>query len=254
MMGLGIRYSEISAGRESGHARVVEAFDEADRRAGRLLGALDDDRAPSRQRRRDLAHRLRDGEVPGREAGDRPDRLHDHHVAHAVGARRDDAAVGALPLAGVPVDDVGGAGDLKLGLHQHLALLEGEHLGDVVDAGADEIGGLAQDLAALEGGHLAPGLEALVGGCQRLVEVALGGMAKLAQRRVLGGVHDLLAFARGLDPIAVDVVFERCVGHGCSILGELRGKGGFVVTNDRRAGLRKWFSRRSAFGAGGCPY
>ena len=41
---------------------------------------------------------------------------------------------------------------LDLGLGQDLALLLGEHLGDLVGAGAHEVGRLAQDLAALEGG------------------------------------------------------------------------------------------------------
>ncbi len=197
-----------------GYAGIVEALDEADRRARRLLGALDDDRAARRQRRRDLAHRLRDREVPGRKAGDRADRLQDHHVAHAVGAGRNDAAVGALPLAGEPLDDVGGALHLERRLRQDLALLQGQHLGDFRGAGAHQVGGLAQDLAALEGRHFPPGLEALVDGGQRLVEVALGGEAQLADRRVLGRVHDFLGLGAGrLDPVAVDVVLERCIRH-----------------------------------------
>ena len=166
---------------------------------------------PGRQRRGDLAHGLRDGEVPGREAGHGADRLHDHHVAHAVGAGRDDAAVGALTLAGEPVDDVGGADELELRLGQDLALLLGQHLGDLLGARAQQVGRLAQDLAALVGGHLAPGLEALVDGGQCLVEVALGGEPQLADRLAVGGVDHVLGLAGRLDPVAVDVVLKRSV-------------------------------------------
>ena len=162
----------------------------------------------------------------------------DHHVAHAVGAGRDDAAVGALPLAGEPVDDVGGAQHLHLGLRQDLALLLGEHLGDLVGAGAHEVGGLAQDLAALEGRHPAPGLEALVDGGQRLVEVALGDVPQLADRLAVGGVDDVLGLGSGgLDPVAVDVVLEGCVRMRFSLQGYT--KKGVAANNDRWGRLRK---------------
>ncbi len=192
-----------------GQAGVVETLDEPDRRARRLLWALDDDGAPRRQCRSDLAHRLGDREVPGREARHHADRLLDHHVAHAVGTPGDDAAVGALALAGIPVDDVGGARNLDLGLHQHLALLHGEDLGDLVGAGAHEVGRLAQDLAALVGRNLAPLLEALVGRGQRLVEVAPRDVPEHADGLAGGRVHNVLRLgAGGLHPAAVDVVLE----------------------------------------------
>ena len=194
------------------HARVMEAAHEADGRARRFLGALEDDRAAGGERRRDLAHGLGDREIPRREAGDDADRLQDHHVAHAVGAGRDDAAVGAFAFLGEPVDDVGAAQHFGLGLGEDLALLQRQHGGDGVGALAQEVGGLAQDLAAVEGGGLAPDLEALLGGGDGLVEVAFRGVAELAEGGVLGRIHDVLRFgAGGLDPLAVDVMVERFV-------------------------------------------
>src|SRR5262249_45940807 len=80
---------------------------------------------------------------------------------------------------------------------------------DLVRACPHQIGGFAQDLAALVGGYLAPGLEALVGSGQRLVEVAPRGMRQLADPFAGCGVHHLLAFGPGgLDPVAVNVVLK----------------------------------------------
>ncbi len=56
-----------------------------------------------------------------------------------------------------------------------LPLLEGQERRDRVGPLAQDVGGLAHDLGAVEGGHLAPGAEALVGGFERAVEVALVG-------------------------------------------------------------------------------
>src|SRR5262245_38366920 len=139
----------------------MQGLDEPDRRTRRLFRTLDDDRAPGGQRGGYLAYRLRDRKIPWRERRDRSDRLHDDHVAHAIGARGDDATVGALPFAGIPVEDIAGALHLEFGLHEDFTLFLGQHLGDLIGAGAHQICGLAQYLAALKRGHFRPRLAAL---------------------------------------------------------------------------------------------
>ena len=57
-------------------------------------------------------------------------------------ARRDNAAVGTLTLAGEPSMMSAALINLHLGFRQDLALLLGQHLGDVVGARANEVGGL----------------------------------------------------------------------------------------------------------------
>jgi len=46
------------------------------------------------------------GKIPRRESSNRANGLHNHHVAHAVGAGGNDAAIGTLPFAGIPVENV----------------------------------------------------------------------------------------------------------------------------------------------------
>src|SRR5262245_54141947 len=179
---------------------------------GVSLRTLDDDRTAGGQRGCDLAHRLRDGKVPGREASNRADGLHDHHVAHTVGAGGDNAAVGAL--ASPAYESMMSAADSTSALAsaRNFALLLGEHLGDFAGAGAHEVGRLAQNLAALERGHFTPGLEALVDGRKRPVEVAPADVAKRANWLAGGGIdHILRLCAGGFNPGAIDVMLKGCV-------------------------------------------
>ena len=74
------------AGRDAG---IGEGADQLGGRGRRFLRRLDDHRAAGGQRGRHLAHHLVDREVPGREGGDRADRLLEHHLARRqVAARR----------------------------------------------------------------------------------------------------------------------------------------------------------------------
>src|SRR5262249_36922937 len=78
-----------------------------------------------------------------------------------------------------------------------------------VGAGAHELGHLAQDLAALEGRHFAPGLEALVDGRERPIEVAPGDVAQRTDRLAGGGIdHVLRLCTGGFDPVAIDVMSQ----------------------------------------------
>ena len=74
------------AGRQ---ASVGEGGDERSATGGRLLRALEDDRASRRQRGGNLAHRLVDRKIPGRERRDRADRLLDHQLRDVGGSARE---------------------------------------------------------------------------------------------------------------------------------------------------------------------
>ncbi len=188
------------------HAGIDEAADQLGRRGRRLLGRLDDDRASRRKRARQFAHHLVEREVPGREGGDRADRLLDDELIDAVLPRRDDAAVGAARLLGEPVDDVGGGERLHLRFGQRLALLHRHDAGDRLGAFANEVAGLAHQLGALEGGAPAPLVEAAFGRGQRVVEIAARGVGDGADLLLRGGVEDRDgAAALGRAPLAVDV-------------------------------------------------
>ena len=199
------RIAVDQADRAGRHAGVDEGADQLGRRGRRLLGRLDDDRAAGGERGRELAHDLVDREVPGREGGDRSDRLLDHELVDALRPRRDHAAIGAPPFLGEPVDGVGAVVDLRLGLGQGLALLHGHQRGDELDALAQQVGGLPHDLRALVGADPLPRLEALGGRLERFVEVLALGEGELADGVAAGRIDDgnRAAGARGT-PLAVD--------------------------------------------------
>ena len=79
-------------------------------------------------------------------------------VSTRPGARLVDreAAVDAHRLLGVPAEEVGGVGDLGLGLGDRLAHLERHQQREVVGALDDRVVGAAQDVAALARGDVAP--------------------------------------------------------------------------------------------------
>ena len=161
----------------------------------------------------DFAHGLVDREVPRREAGDRPDRLLHDELMDAVGARRNDAAIGAAALLGEPVDDVAAGDGLPLRLDEGLALLERHDPADIVGAAAQNIRRLAHELVAVMRRDLAPGGEALGRRGQRAVEIGAVGMRQRADRLAGRGIENGLALALGaLAPGAVDV--ERDLGIG----------------------------------------
>jgi ParB family chromosome partitioning protein len=191
------------------HAGVGERADQLGRRARRLLGRLDDDRAAGGERRRELAHDLVDREVPRRERGDRADRLLDDELIDPFAARRDDAAVGAARFLGEPVDRVGAVEDLALRLGEGLALLLRHDLGDRLQPLAQQVGGLAHHLRALVRRHLAPGPEAFRRRLERAVEVGAVGERERADRLAGGGVDDRMRTAgSGRRPGAVDVELD----------------------------------------------
>ena len=219
------------------HARrqpgIGEAFHQLDAAARRFFRGLDDDRATGGERAGDLAHRGQRREIPRREGRDHADRLLQHELAHAFLPARHDAAIGAAAFLGVPVDDVGGGQHLGARLGIDLALLLRLHLGDVVMALAQQIGGLAHDLGAVIGRGRLPERKALFRGGERGVEIGVRGMRQVRQRLAGRRIDHVLALAAfAVEPFAVDV--KREIGiHG-----------NLVVTRDN---IGRWIS---TFGGG----
>src|SRR5690606_13931506 len=84
----------------SRNACIREASDELSWRCGRLFRGLDDDRASSRKRAGNLANRLVDREIPRREPSHRTNGLFQDELIDALGARRNDTAIGTLAFLG----------------------------------------------------------------------------------------------------------------------------------------------------------
>ena len=225
MTGCGMRYDEISAG--SPYTRfTVPAGTPASAKArmssagepGVSLGCLDDDRAARGERRRELAHDLVDGKVPRRERRHRAHRLLHHELVNAFAARGNDAAIGTPRFFGEPVDRVGAVEDLGLRFGERLALLHRHQAGDEIEPLAQQRRRLAHSLRALVRGDLLPGLEALVDGLERAIEVGALGIGELADDGAAGRVDDGLGAAgEGGTPLAVDVELDVGVGAGVHV-------------------------------------
>ena len=139
--------------------------------AGRgLLGRLENDRTTARKRAGNFAGRLAHRKVPRRERSDRPDRLVVDDVAN-TGCTRDDASVRANRFTGVPLEELGASDDLESGLLVGLAVLEGDRVGDLVLAQAQQACRLANQIGSVTRCGGPPDLEPLLGGLQCIVEV-----------------------------------------------------------------------------------
>ncbi len=200
------RHAEHQIEHARRQAGIGEALDQFDAAARRFFRSLDDDRAAGGERAGDLAHRRQRREIPRREGRDDTDRLLQHDLAHALLAARDDAAIGAAAFLGVPVDDVGAGEHFRARLRIDLALLLRHHLGNVVVAFAQEVGGLAHDLGAVIGRGCLPHCEALLGGGERGIEIGFAGMRQMRQRLAGRRIDHVLALAAfAVEPFAVDV-------------------------------------------------
>jgi hypothetical protein len=128
------------AGRE---ARVANAVGEEAAGPRRVARALEDDRVPGDERRRDRAPGEGEGEVEGRDHRPHPVGLEDRAVVGAVAGERvigQDVVVVPVPLelVGVAGEEVGRLLRLAERLHAVLADLEGEGGRDRVDALLEE--------------------------------------------------------------------------------------------------------------------
>src|SRR5439155_27050544 len=126
-------------------ARLMEEPRDRDHRARRILRTLDDDGAAGAERGNDLADRLVEREIPRRERGADPDRLLQHELPHALGARCDDAPVDAAAFLGGPLGVLGAHRHLADGFSEWLALVERDVAADLVRTGAGKLAHLAQD-------------------------------------------------------------------------------------------------------------
>ncbi|CAB4942372.1 unannotated protein [freshwater metagenome] len=239
---LGQRRAGVAEARDhvqdsGGHAGLEGQLAEADRRQGRLLGRLEDDRAARGERGPDLPGGHEQREVPRDDLRDDADgllrRVRVELLARQVGERRADRGAAELrgPAAHVPEvvggeGDVGGGGD---GLR--LAVVEGVELGELLHVLHDEVAEAVDDPAALGRRHRLPGaVERLAGGADGAVDVLLLAVGDGGQDLARAGVDGLERRAvGGVDVLAVDDELLRPGeelagvgggdadgGHGCS--------------------------------------
>ena len=147
-----------------GHPHLVQDPEHLHRAQRRLLGRLEHDRAPGRERGPDLPGEHRDRVVP---RGDRPDHAHRlaHHHEPLVGAGGGDRLpVDPLGLFGEPDQEVGRVLHLDPGRPQRLALLGGHQPGQVVGALRHQPVRVVQEPGPLVRGPARPGGERRLGG------------------------------------------------------------------------------------------
>ena len=202
------------------YAGIGERAHQFRRRRGRFFGRFEYDRTAGGQRRRQLAYRLIDGEIPRRKGGHRADRFFHHQLVHAFGPRGYHAPVRATAFFGEPLDDVAARQHFELGFAHRLALFQRHQLGDFVGACTQNIRRLAHDFAALEGGNFAPDFVAFVRGFERTVKVGFFRVSNGADLGMCGGVdHGQGAAGGGGAPYAVDEKLGILIGgHGDRLL------------------------------------
>ena len=194
--------------------RLERQLRERHRRAGILLGRLQDEGVPGGDGEREHEAGEHDREVEGGEAGHHAERL-DQGV-DVDPARR---VVPELPelqagdAAGV-LDDLEPATHLADGVRQGLAVLVGDELGEPLDVVAQELLELQHHPHA--GGHRreAPGLEGLLRGGHGEVELLLRRERDPGDHLLGGRVHDVAPLGGlRLDETSADEVLQRRCGH-----------------------------------------
>ena len=198
--------------------------------------------ATGRQRRADLAGGHRHREVPGRDQHTRPDRLAGHEDPALTIGRHRVPTVDANRLLGEPAEEVGGVGDLGLGVGDGLAHLQGHEQGQLVDAVHEGLERPPEDLAPPPGGGGRPSGLSGGGGIEGGDGVAGVGVGDLGQHRARRRVLDLEAPpGRSGPPLPVDEDLTGdhpedlvliAAGHPCA---PLRGR---TLPIELTAGLR----------------
>ena len=198
----------------TGQPGALEDLGEGEHRQRRLLGGLDDDGAAGGERGGELAGAHRHREVPGGDEHAGPDGLAHREDAAFAGGVGHVAAVDADGLLGEPAEELGGVGDLGLGLGERLAHLQRHQQRELVIARGELLVGAAQDLAALARGVRGPLGLARGGGGERVEGVLRLGVGDLAQRLAGGGVLDGQRATAGCGaPVAGDVELGRGPGR-----------------------------------------
>ena len=228
-----LRHGARRRGREDVHdalrqAGVLEQLREVERRERRELGRLDDDGAAGGERRRDLAGRHREREVPRRDEEARTDRMLRHdHATGALGVRPV-AALDARGLLAEPAHELAAVGDLAARLGERLAHLDRHEQGEVLLALLQQVERAPEDLGALARRRRRPRGERLDGGVERRLAVGGRGIRDLLDDRAGRRVVDLERLAAlGGPPLAADEERVRhagqqfglaVVGHGDSLV------------------------------------
>src|SRR5207248_2001688 len=147
------------------------------------------------------------GEVERRDSGDDAERLADRVDVDARRGLLAELALEQLGDAAAVLDHLEPAGDLTLGVREHLAVLGGQELGDLGPVPVDEVADAEEELRAAGERERTPlrkgplrGLDGAIDLLDRR-EVDLGGL--LAGRRVVDrpAAPGLTCYARSADPV-----------------------------------------------------
>lgn len=105
-------------------------------------------------------------------------------------AVRDDVAVDASGLLGVPLEEAGGKGDLAQSIRLGLAVLPGDQGGQILLVLHDEIKPATQDARALSAGAGAPTGKRVGGGADGRLRILSGGFGAGTDQGTSGRVWD----------------------------------------------------------------
>ena len=177
-------------------ARLGEQLGDVDRRGRVLLGRLEDERVPARERGRPHPHGHHRGEVERRDPGDDAERLADRVDVDAGRGLLGELALEQRRDAAAELDHLEPARDLAHRVGEDLAVLGGEEAREVVAVLVDELADAEEELGAARERERAPGGEGaprgLDGGVDLLDGREVDGARLLAGR----GVVDRAAAAR----------------------------------------------------------
>lgn len=161
---------------------------EREGRKRRLGRCLRNNSTASRERGPDLARDHGGREIPRRDERADADGLLDGPDAVTRDGGGYGVAVDARGLLAEPLEEVGGVGDLALGVGRRLAVLPGDEGREVLGVGDGQVVPLAEELGALAARLGAEGLEGLGGGGDGLFRVVLVKVGGCADELAGGGV------------------------------------------------------------------
>ena len=173
-------------------AAGVQGVDDGLGARGRLLGGLEHDRVAGRQRGADHARGDRQREVPRRDHAGHAAADVAHRVALARQLDQRLAAVERERALRVVLEEVDRLADVAVGLGPGLAGLADGERGELQAARAQDAGGARERGGAIGGGLARPGLVALLGAADGVLDVRCGGLVRVGddaggRARVDGG-------------------------------------------------------------------
>ena len=116
-------------------------------------------------------------------------------MLHIRNARRDDPAIDAFALFGVPAQQVDGDAKFDPGLANRLAHFTSQIGADILKPVFEKAGGLLQYLLTAVRGHPAPDIEAITAACQGGVKIGRTCMWQGADLASICRADDRFAFA-----------------------------------------------------------